>query len=255
MAYSLKTYTGDDSTTSFSAVFPVIETGDITVKVDDIELVETVDFNFTNFNSFGQVATINFITAPALDAAISFQRFTTIIDLETVFSNTSELNDFEMNKVNLQLLYSIQEADDRINNYINRVGGNNIMDQDLNMNDYRIINLGTALLENDAIGLKQATDLFESVTGGGAIENPFAGSGYEIGQTALSAADLTTSLDFTFKSRAITAQYEIVLYPDFNAATAPYPGADTVYDIGGGFFELPALSSADANQEYYTRLR
>jgi hypothetical protein len=248
MAYSLQLKTGDGVTTNFSAVFPVIDIDDVNIKVDDIELVKDVNYEVLNFNSFGEVPTISFFVAPVLDAVITLQRFTKIISPQSIFSNTSELTEFDLNKVNLQLLFAAQEADDRINNYINRVGGNNVMDQDLDMNGYRVKNLGIALVDTDAIGKKQAEDLFYSVTGG-VVENPFIGYGYEIGQTAYAAIDLSADLDFEWISRDFTQQILNSEYPLFTSLT------NGVYDIGGGFSELPALSPNEIYHDYYTRLK
>lgn len=255
MAYSLTEYTGDGIQSSYSAVFPVIDTNDIKVTLDGNELVEGVDYNVSGFTDAGDVATIDFIVTPTNLSVLTIQRFTDISKIEAIFKNRAIRVSADMDRVNLQILYSVQESDDRINNYINKLGGNNVMNQDLDMNLFRIIQLGTAVADNDAVSLKQATDLFSSIVGNDPIENPFFGEGYQIGQTAYAATDLTSLVDFEFVSRAITAQYLISNYPDFNEATALTPGGNTVYDIGGGFFELPALTSSDVYQNYYTRLK
>lgn len=249
MAYSLTEYTGDGITISYSAVFPIIDTNDLTVTVDGNELVEGVDYTITGFNVAGDIPTIVFNVAPIDMSAISLQRFTDISGLEAVFKNNAIRISADMDRVNLQLLYSVQEADDRINNYINTVGGNNTMNQDLDMNLFRIIQLGTAVADNDAVSLKQATDLFNSIIGNNPIENPFSGEGYQIGQTAYATVDLTTIVEFEFANRAVTTQYLISEYPEFNTATGG------VYDIGGGFFELPALIPNEIYHNYYTRLK
>lgn len=247
MAFSLTTFTGDASTTVFSAGFPVVATDDITVTVDTVVQVEITDFTFSTFTNPGDTPTITFLSAPINGADIVIQRNTDISGLEAVFSNNSILLNSDLDRVNLQLLFSIQEADDRKNSFISTVGGNNTMNQELDMNLFRIINLATAVGDNDAIGKKQVEDLFTALLGSGP-SNPFVGEGYQIGQTAFSAADLATLPDFTFVSRETTQQYLTSSFTEFDTATG------SVYDIGGGFFELPAVVSPEAFHEYYTRL-
>ena len=59
MAFAVNTYTGNNSTTSFSVTFPYIEQAHVIVTVDGVTKTLTTDYTFTN------TSTITFTSAPA----------------------------------------------------------------------------------------------------------------------------------------------------------------------------------------------
>lgn len=247
MAYSITEYTTNGLLTEFNCVFPVIEKNDIVVKLDGITLNEGSDYEILNFVSFGDVCLISLNFTPDQDKVLTLQRFTDISNLKTKFKNGSILflND-DLNKVNLQLLYSIQEADDRINNYVNRISGNNIMLQNLDMNNNRIVNLSDAINSNDAVNLGQVNQIFSSLTDL-SVSNPFSGTGYQIGQTALSSNDLTINDNgFVFVDRTIDNYLDVTLYQELYNKTN--------YEVVGGFIFLPSILQFDSYNKYYTRV-
>ena len=68
MAFAVDTYTGNNSTTSFSVTFPYIEQAHVIVTLDGVTKTITTDYTFTN------ASTITFTTAPATSVVIKFTR-------------------------------------------------------------------------------------------------------------------------------------------------------------------------------------
>lgn len=254
MAFSIYETTGDGITTQYNFGFPYLETEDVFVFVDGIELVQGLPPSFIGQTEDYYIeegtSVVTFIVAPADQSQIKIQR-STPIDVPVVeLFEQAVLNPDDVELDNLQQLYKIQEISDLLEQNINSFAGNNQMNQNLDMNSNRIINLGDAVTNTDALNYGQAQQLiadFEAPV----IEYVVNGIGYKVGQTPLSGRDLTleTAGGVEFIARTNTVQILQSSYTAFDAAT------NQKYDIGGGILELPAIVSPDAYQEYYTRLK
>ena len=103
MATTQNTYTGDGSTVLYSFTFPYIGIADVKVSVD--EVVQTI---LTEY-SFANATTIQFVTAPAADAAIRIYRETDDEDVKAVFYPGSAIRARDLNDNFTQTLYVVQE--------------------------------------------------------------------------------------------------------------------------------------------------
>lgn len=102
MPYSTeKAYTGDGSTTDYSITFPFLEGDDIKAKVDS---VTTTAFSVTG-------TTLSFDTAPANTKPILIYRDTGIDKTKVTFQVGASVRAQDLNTINKQLLYAIQEEE------------------------------------------------------------------------------------------------------------------------------------------------
>lgn len=97
-------YTGDGSTVLFSFTFEYIEATDIEVSVDNVT-VATTEYALANST------TIEFVTAPAVGAAIRIYRNTTVNDPKATFFPGSAIRAQDLNDNFEQILFVTQEAD------------------------------------------------------------------------------------------------------------------------------------------------
>lgn len=251
MAFSIYETTGDGITTQYDFGFPYLQTEDVFVFVDDVELVQGLAPPLSNQNDYYIVGTVVYLTvAPADQSQIKIKRSTPIDTPVVELFEQAVLRPEDVELDNLQQLYKIQEITDLLEQNINSFAGNNQMNQNLDMNDNRIINLGDAVDNSDALNYGQAQQLiadFETPI----IEYIVNGEGYEIAQTALSGSDLTLNTEggIEWVNRTNTVQLIKANYTEFDTATGG------LYDIGGGVLELPAIVSPDVNQSFFTRLK
>ncbi|MFZ9751309.1 MAG: phage tail fiber protein, partial [Candidatus Nanopelagicales bacterium] len=161
MAITTATYTGNGSTTLYSFTFPYLQTADVKVKVNGILKADTIDYNFAN------ATTIQFVTAPANGAAISIYRATDIEDAAATFYPGSSIRAQDLNNNFDQGLYFDQEIGDRYLDKYNNPEFKDILD----MNGYRIINLGNPINANDATNKGWVEDQFDGDTNSNLIYN------------------------------------------------------------------------------------
>jgi hypothetical protein len=98
------TYTGDGSTVLFSFTFEYIESTDVEVSVDNVTVATTA-------YSLANSTTIEFVTAPAVGAAIRIYRNTTVTDPKATFFPGSAIRAQDLNDNFEQILFVTQEAD------------------------------------------------------------------------------------------------------------------------------------------------
>ncbi len=104
---SRNTYTGDGSTTDYTVSFPYLETTHVKVYLDEVLKVITTDYTWVNST------TVRFVSAPALDVAISIQRDTSSSTRLVDYVSGSSLNESDLDTDSLQAFYLSQEALDR----------------------------------------------------------------------------------------------------------------------------------------------
>ena len=98
------TYVGDGSTVLFSFTFPYIEVRDVYVSLDGVDQTLLTEYSFAN------ATTIEFVTAPAVDAAIRIYRKTDNEAIKSVFYPGSAIRARDLNDNFTQNLYVTQEA-------------------------------------------------------------------------------------------------------------------------------------------------
>jgi hypothetical protein len=97
-------YTGDGSTVLFSFTFEYIEATDIEVSVDSVTVATTA-------YSLANATTVEFVTAPAVGAAIRIYRNTTVTTPKAEFFPGSAIRAQDLNDNFEQILFVTQEAD------------------------------------------------------------------------------------------------------------------------------------------------
>ena len=168
MAVTQNTYTGNGSTTTYSFTFPYLEETDIKVSLNGV---------VTTAYTLANATTVSFNTAPANGAAIRIYRDTDVDALAATFFAGSAIRAQDLNEDFLQSNYTVQEIKDRYVDAQNpSVSGN------LDMNGYRIIDLGTATAGTDAVNKNYVDAYIDTVyqgplaadpatrTGGGALQ-------------------------------------------------------------------------------------
>ena len=136
MATTQNTYTGDNSTVSYSFTFPYLEETDIKVSLDG---VVTTAYTLSN------ATTITFDTAPASGVAIRIYRDTNNDELAATFFAGSAIRAQDLNDDFLQSNYSVQEIKAR---YVDAQAP--VIQGTLDMNGNRIIDLGDPTSDQDA---------------------------------------------------------------------------------------------------------
>lgn len=159
MAYSKITYKGDGVTTVFSIPFPYL-------NKDFIKVIDQGDVD--NQYEFINKQTIKMKNAVKKDFNLIIQRNTDVNFLINYFQNASILEGQELDTDFIQLLQAIQEIQDVLVE-----NGKDITDfyNDINMNGFKITNLGDADLDNkkDAANVATVEKLIEKYAHGGAI--------------------------------------------------------------------------------------
>ena len=97
-------YVGDGSTVLFSFTFPYIEVRDVYVSLDGVDQALQTEYTFAN------ATTIEFVTAPAVDAEIRIYRNTDNETIKSVFYPGSAIRARDLNDNFTQNLYVTQEA-------------------------------------------------------------------------------------------------------------------------------------------------
>jgi len=155
MATTQNTYTGDNSTVSYSFTFPYLEETDIKVSLDG---VVTTAYTLSN------ATTVTFNTAPGSGVAIRIYRDTNNDALAATFFAGSAIRAQDLNEDFLQNAYVTQEVKDR---YLDRLAGGSVtgdvaitgdvtltgavgINGTLDMNGNRIIDMADPTSDQDA---------------------------------------------------------------------------------------------------------
>lgn len=137
MATTQNTYTGDNSTVSYSFTFPYLEETDIKVSLDGV---------VTTAYSLSNATTVTFNAAPASGAAIRIYRDTNTDELAATFFAGSAIRAQDLNEDFLQSNYSVQEIQSRyVDAQVPVLQGN------IDMNGYRITDMGDPTSDQDAV--------------------------------------------------------------------------------------------------------
>lgn len=148
-------YSANGSETIFQFFFPFLEPEHIKVYVDGV-----LQINYILNEITGEVI----LNTPPNIGQIVFIRRETPNDAPLVrFVNQSSLNKEDLNKNDTQVLYVMQEVLDEI-----LEGGTQL--ENLDMNNFRIINLSNGVDSKDAVNLGQVQELINKVSVGVAIK-------------------------------------------------------------------------------------
>lgn len=112
MAFSVDTYTGNGSTTSYSVTFPYIEQAHVIVTVDGVTKTLSTDYSFSNSS------TIAFTSAPANSAVIKFTRSSNRNARLVDFQDGSTLTEANLDQDGNQAFFVAQEAIDKVGDAI-----------------------------------------------------------------------------------------------------------------------------------------
>ena len=224
MAFAVDTYTGNNSTTSFSVTFPYIEQAHVIVTLDGVTKTITTDYTFTN------ASTITFTTAPASNVVIKFTRSSNRTTRLVDYQDGSTLTEATLDQDGNQSFFMAQEAIDVTENSLNKNA------QDLfDANNKRIINVATPTDANDSANKSYVDAVAGSATAAAASETAAANSA-TAAQNAQAAAE--AALD-TFDDDFLGAKSsDPTLDNDGNALTDGalyYNTTDNrmkVYDLG-----------------------
>ena len=187
MAFAIDTYTGNNSTTSFSVTFPYIEQAHVIVTLDGVTKTITTDYTFTN------ASTITFTTAPATGVVIKFTRSSNRTTRLVDYQDGSTLTEATLDQDGNQSFFMAQEAIDVTENSLNKNA------QDLfDAQNKRIINVATPTSNNDAVNKTYVDAVAGSATAAAASETAAANSATaaQNAQTAAEAALDTFDDDF-----------------------------------------------------------
>lgn len=154
-------YTADGSTKEFQFQFGYIDASHVHVYIDG---VETTDYIISS----GSI--ISFTDAPNIGVIIFIKRETPYEEPLATFLNQSSLNKEDLNKVNYQVLYVTQELTDELNQRLPIGGGDNQILNNLDMNNFRILELSDATSDNEAPNLGQVKELINQVNAGITVE-------------------------------------------------------------------------------------
>ena len=165
MAFAIDTYTGNNSTTSFSVTFPYIEQAHVIVSLDGVTKTITTDYTFTN------ASTITFTTAPATGVVIKFTRSSNRTTRLVDYQDGSTLTEATLDQDGNQSFFMAQEAIDVTENSLNKNA------QDLfDAQNKRIINVATPTSNNDAVNKTYVDAVAGSATAAAASETAAANS-------------------------------------------------------------------------------
>ena len=139
MAFAVDTYTGNNSTTSFSVTFPYIEQAHVIVTLDGVTKTITTDYTFTN------ASTITFTTAPATNVVIKFTRSSNRATRLVDYQDGSTLTEATLDQDGNQSFFMAQEAIDVTENSLSK-NASELFDA----NNTRIINVADPTSAQDA---------------------------------------------------------------------------------------------------------
>ena len=237
MAFAIDTYTGNNSTTSFSVTFPYIEQAHVIVSLDGVTKTITTDYTFTN------ASTITFTTAPATGVVIKFTRSSNRTTRLVDYQDGSTLTEATLDQDGNQSFFMAQEAIDVTENSLNK-NAQDLFDAD----NKRIINVATPTDNNDAVNKTYVDAVAGSATAAAASETAAANSA-TAAQNAQAAAE--AALD-TFDDDFLGAKSsDPTLDNDGNALTDGslyYNTTDNrmkVYDLGTTAWLFISPTSSD----------
>ena len=159
--FSYINYTSDGSSLDYEFPFEYIKKANIIVKFDGVVIN---DYTVTSLNS------ILFENAPSYGVEISISRLTESMEPLVTFINESSLNKADLNKVNKQVLFALQELADEMNKRLGISDGDYDFFNNIDMHDNRIVNLAEAIDEGDATNLGQVQELIRQVVAGVRVE-------------------------------------------------------------------------------------
>ena len=224
MAFAIDTYTGNNSTTSFSVTFPYIEQAHVIVTLDGVTKTVTTDYTFTN------ASTITFTTAPATGVIIKFTRSSNRTTRLVDYQDGSTLTEATLDQDGNQSFFMAQEAIDVTENSLNK-NAQDVFDAE----NKRIVNVSTPTSANDSANKSYVDAVAGSATAAAASQTAAANSA-TAAQNAQAAAE--AALD-TFDDDFLGAKSsDPTLDNDGNALTDGalyYNTTDNrmkVYDLG-----------------------
>jgi len=224
MAFAIDTYTGNNSTTSFSVTFPYIEQAHVIVTLDGVTKTVTTDYTFTN------ASTITFTTAPATGVIIKFTRSSNRTTRLVDYQDGSTLTEATLDQDGNQSFFMAQEAIDVTENSLNK-NAQDVFDAE----NKRIVNVATPTSANDSANKSYVDAVAGSATAAAASQTAAANSA-TAAQNAQAAAE--AALD-TFDDDFLGAKSsDPTLDNDGNALTDGalyYNTTDNrmkVYDLG-----------------------
>ena len=184
MATTQNTYTGDNSTTLFSFTFPYLEESHVKVSLDGVVQATTT-------YSFANATQISFNTAPGTGVAIRIFRETDTDAARATFFAGSSIRSQDLNDNATQLLYATQET---VNRRVDSTGGS--MTGDLDMNQNKVIDLGTPTASTDA-STKGYVDSTIGLAGGYAAAAAASASAASASESAAATSATTASTQAT----------------------------------------------------------
>lgn len=153
-------YSSNGSDTEYQFDFQYLSENHIKVYTDGV-----LTNDYTNLS--GQI--IKFNEAVSIGKTIFIKRETPSVEPMAYFVNQSSLNKEDLNKTNTQVLYVMQEILDEVNQRLPTGSGDNEILNNLNMNGFKIVDLGQATEPEDAITLGQVRDIFSSLSAGNVV--------------------------------------------------------------------------------------
>ena len=195
MATTQTTAAGNGSLTSFSFTFQYLEESDVYVSltVDSTgaktELTQTTDWVFANattisFNAISPATDWQETTgAPKSGVTVRIYRVTATDSAQATFFAGSAIRAQDLNDNALQLLYATQET---VNRRVDSTGGS--MTGDLDMNQNKVIDLGTPTASTDA-STKGYVDSTVGLAGGYAAAAAASASAAAASETAAETAE------------------------------------------------------------------
>ena len=141
MAVTQSLYTADGNTTKYSITFEYLKESDVKVSLDG---VDTTAFTLAN------ATTVNLNSIPAAGVAVRVFRTTDNEELESRFFAGSAIRASDLNKNFEQTLFSVQEV---LARFIDRTQA--IFQNNVNLSNYKIINLGDGTDPGDAVNKSQ----------------------------------------------------------------------------------------------------
>lgn len=143
----------------FQFFFKFLDKKHVKVYVDGV-LVDSSEYELIS----GQF--INFFNAVYLGGIVYIRRETPYIEPIAYFYNQSSLNKEDLNKNDTQVLFVMQEVLDEVNQRLPIGGGNNQILNNLDMNGFKILDLGDATDDTDAINLGQVREMLSGIQAG-----------------------------------------------------------------------------------------
>lgn len=225
MALANQTEVSDGSLTYIEVGIEFFEQDDIGVffGLETVPLVEGVDYQWTSATRITFLAPN---TPVPNGTVVTLRRGTKLDSMYNLFDGGAPFDRYTLDENFRQLLYRTQEFSEGL--------GFSGIQQSLNMNNYRIINLGDGVDPEDAVN-RQQLDAVEAIADGAVA---IANNAEQIAQDAL---DLVTSQGvYSFNGRQGVV---VPLLGDYSAALIGYGGSSTVkaeLDL-----LIPAVNSLD----------